>query len=335
MDNNYVDRLEYRKKALLEHHDIVVNLSDDENRVRPAVQELYNFLMATYLPTRYPTMFRVHAAMYDSGRAMMLENLVTGTMYPALAKQNSTLRLLETLGRTLDEDLLVLLPERDRQEGEADGHETKAEKESSTGPKYTLDAYVVVCASGFNPREKLGKRLADIHEPVPGYAEKLEGSMDRYFDKLEVGNYVKRVNWTITTDAELYAVPGATRSTHARRGEQVEELGEIDVDKVRQISNALFSPTFISLGKETDKVIRLKQTYLRCERQTLHRLPKSKALVFAFKTYLYPIRDIKEEGLGNQLADAIDGLQAGNVPQMHVYKRGAEWGPAVKKYLRS
>jgi hypothetical protein len=50
---------------------------------------------------------------------------------------------------------------------------------------------------------------------------------------------------------------------------------------------------------------------------------------------LYPIKDIKDEGLGEELAEAIDGLKGGNTPQMHFYKRGAVWGEAVKKYLRS
>jgi len=74
---------------------------------------------------------------------------------------------------------------------------------------------------------------------------------------------------------------------------------------------------------------------LRSERQTLYRLPESQALVFAFKTYLYPLKDIKDEGLGHELAEAIDGLKVGNAPQMHFYKRGAVWGEAVKRYLRS
>jgi hypothetical protein len=66
----------------------------------------------------------------------------------------------------------------------------------------------------------------------------------------------------------------------------------------------------------------------------LHRLPKTKALVFSFKTYLYPIKDIKDEGLGEELASAIEGLQTGSVPQMNVYKRGVVWGEAVKNFLR-
>jgi Protein of unknown function (DUF3445) len=77
------------------------------------------------------------------------------------------------------------------------------------------------------------------------------------------------------------------------------------------------------------------QTYLRSERQMLHRLPETKALVFSFKTYLYPLSDIKDEGLGEELAKAIDGLKEGSVPAMHFYKRGVVWGEAVKAYLRS
>ena len=79
----------------------------------------------------------------------------------------------------------------------------------------------------------------------------------------------------------------------------------------------------------------IEKCRLRCERQTLHRLPKTKALVFAFKTYLYKLSEIKEEGLGPDLADAIDGLGLGNVPEMKVYKRGVVWGEKIQEYLRS
>lgn len=67
----------------------------------------------------------------------------------------------------------------------------------------------------------------------------------------------------------------------------------------------------------------------------LHRLPQTKALVFSFKTYLYLLKEIKEEGLGDDLAQAIDGLEEGSVPAMYFYKRGVVWGEIVKKYLRS
>jgi len=213
MDKNYEDRIKYRKKIIQEHHDDVVNVHD-EKRIRLAVRELYTFLMGTYLPLRYPTMFKLHETTYEQGRAFMLENRVTGELYPAQPTANmKTITLLETLGQTLDEDFLFLLPE---------------EKEED--PKYVLEAYMTVCPSGFYPSEKLGKRLAAIHGPVPGYRQKLEGSMDRFFAKVEVGKYVKRVNWSVTTKAELYAAGSGT--THAHEGDHVEELDEIDVDQV-------------------------------------------------------------------------------------------------------
>jgi hypothetical protein len=74
---------------------------------------------------------------------------------------------------------------------------------------------------------------------------------------------------------------------------------------------------------------------LRCERQTLHRLPRSNAIVFAFHTYLYPIQDVKDEGSGEDLAIAIDGLQGASVPEIFTYKNGDQWGDAVRQFLRS
>lgn len=66
----------------------------------------------------------------------------------------------------------------------------------------------------------------------------------------------------------------------------------------------------------------------------VHGLSRSKAVLFSFKTYLYPITDIKREGSGAVLADAIDGLELGNVPGMHFYKRAAIWGTSVQRFLR-
>ncbi|KAI1617189.1 hypothetical protein EDD37DRAFT_42115 [Exophiala viscosa] len=290
MDKTYADRIEYRKDIMAKHGKHVINVNDDE-RVRPAVVEFYIFLMGTFLPLRFPQVFKLHETNYEAGQTFMLQNTVTGALFPAKpGSKTPTSRLLEILGRTIDEDFLFLLPEKDTED-----------------PKYVLEAYVTVCPSGFDPAEKIGQRLAAIHGPVPGYSSKLEGSMDRFFAKIEPGKYVKRVNWSITTNADLYAAHSKTHAHDGDRADDTVELDEVDVDK----------------------------TFVRSERQTLHRLPKSKALVFAFHTYLYPIRQIKEEGSGEELADAIDGLKAGNVPQMHFYKRGAVWGEAVKKYLRS
>ena len=74
---------------------------------------------------------------------------------------------------------------------------------------------------------------------------------------------------------------------------------------------------------------------LRIEYQTLMRLPQTKAILFSFKSYLYPIEDVKAEGMGPQLADAIEGLKRGNASQMWVYKGAVRWGKSICAYLRS
>ncbi|KAJ5110949.1 hypothetical protein N7532_001484 [Penicillium argentinense] len=45
--------------------------------------------------------------------------------------------------------------------------------------------------------------------------------------------------------------------------------------------------------------------------------------------------NIKAEGTGPDLADAIEGLQKGNAPGMFKYKSAIRWGKSVAGYLRS
>ena len=75
--------------------------------------------------------------------------------------------------------------------------------------------------------------------------------------------------------------------------------------------------------------------FLRVERQTLHRLEKSGAVVFGFHTLFEPLSDLKAEGNGPVLAEALGGLEAGSVPAMHVYKSGVVWKDPLQDYLRS
>lgn len=77
------------------------------------------------------------------------------------------------------------------------------------------------------------------------------------------------------------------------------------------------------------------QTFVRIELQTLTRLPKTNAILFSFKTYMYPVQQLKDEGGGPDFADAVEGLASGNAPGMRIYKGSVRWGKAVCAYLRS
>lgn len=171
-------------------------------------------------------------------------------------------------------------------------------------PKYQLESFITCFPSGFSTRSKLGLQLSEIHSPVPHYAQKLERSMDRYFAGLPVGRIVRRWNWAVSTTGALFATSG----NHATPAQAARESTDVD----------------------------LRRAVLRCERQTLHRLPRTGALVFAFKTFQYPLRDVRAEGVevAERLCEAIDGLGAGSAPGMTVYKRQVVWGEKVKAFLR-
>jgi hypothetical protein len=275
MDRTYRERIQIRRKLLANEHHEVLGLN---SKATTAVFEMYKWLTHTYLPDRFPTMF----TRTDSG----LLNKTTNETLPL--HPSTATHALELMGSHIDDDFLFLLP-------------SSAPQDCG---KYRLEAFITCFPSGFNTRSKLGLLLADIHGPVPSYAQKLEKSMDRFFSTLPLGKIVKRWNWSVSTTGDLFCVKGNHTTTEELQAQEKEE--EVD----------------------------LHTTFLRCERQTLHRLPETRAVVFAFKTYQYPIVELREDGSGEALSEAIDGLETGSVPEMMVYKRQVVWGGKVKAFLR-
>jgi hypothetical protein len=71
-------------------------------------------------------------------------------------------------------------------------------------------------------------------------------------------------------------------------------------------------------------------SYMRVEHQTLTRLPKTQAIIFCVRTYLTPLQDIRDEGNGPELADAIDSMPE----KLGDYKMRPFWGKKVCAWLR-
>jgi hypothetical protein len=88
MDRNYQDRIQYRRKILKEHHDVVVAVNDD-SRIGPAVRESYRFLFGTYLPVRYPSMFKLHKTEYEQSTEIKLQKLITSELLPVQPKSKT------------------------------------------------------------------------------------------------------------------------------------------------------------------------------------------------------------------------------------------------------
>ena len=230
MDKTYRKRLRLRSRLIQSEHKEVIACN---SKADPAVFEMYEWLTTVYLPQRFPSIFTPIGA--------FLRNNVTGDLLPM--QPLSATNALEIMASNIDDEFLFLLPSSN----------------PSDGGKYRLEAFVNCFPSGFNTRSKLNLLLADVHLPVPGYKQKLEKSMDRFFASMPEGKIVKRFNWSINTNGELFCLEG-------------NHMSEAELEAL--------------LKKEAEEEIDLNKTVLRCERQTLHRLPKSKALVFAFKVCL-------------------------------------------------
>lgn len=320
MDNTYVDRIKLRRQIMEDHHASTLACNPVG---RAAVFEFYNWLIGTYLPRRFPTCYTVVDAgdPHDekSTAKPRLLNKITNELIP-LKPPVAPRVALRMIGAHVDTDFLFLLPKPDPQNP---GQQV-----------YHLEAFTTTFPSGFSTLSKLGLPLAAIHAPVPAYGSKLEKSMDRFFARLEVGKAVRRSNWTVTTHANLFTEEG----THLYADGEEESASGPEESKTANATAKTMDPSSTTLAEDIEaqkRDVMIEDCRLRSERQTLHRLPKTGALVFGFKTYLSTLEEVKNDGDGLALADAIEGFKKGSVPEMEFYKRGVVWGEKVKEYLRS
>lgn len=317
MDNTYAERMQLRRQIMDENFDATVRCNPI---CTPAVLELHDWTFGTYLPQRFPTVYERQS--HDTSRPQIL-NKVNNEHIPL--HQSDPIQALWSLGAHVDTDFLLLLPSSTAVDG---------------SPLYHLEAFTCCFPSGFSLREKLGLPLAEIHRPVPGYKQKLEKSMDRFFARLPCGKAVKRSNWAITTNSALFSEGGNhlydSETGNANENEKLDSFSPHHASATSRPDHDTYKTDLLQAQISLQKAaVVIEECRLRSERQTLFRLPASKALVFSFKTYLYTLEEMKREGYAEILAQAVEGLGKGNVPQFEFYKRGVVWGGKVREYLRS
>lgn len=117
--------------------------------------------------------------------------------------------------------------------------------------------------------EKLGQPFLTIHDPVPLFAEQVGRSSQLLLQRLKVGRPVWRLNWAFRSTDRLDITPRAA-------------------DAVRQ--------SYVGLSPETMGA----RCWLRVERQTLTRLPKTGAILFTIHTYQVPVGEIAADPLAAQ-----------------------------------
>lgn len=124
-------------------------------------------------------------------------------------------------------------------------------------------------------RDKLGLPLTAIHNPVPGYAAQLGAKADKYFERLKAERPGWRINWSILDAPALFQPTG-----HGRQG----------------------------LNREITPQNAGERLWLRMERQTLRRLPRTCDVVFTIRVHVRPIANLARQP--QRAADLAAALRA-------------------------
>ncbi|EJD01283.1 uncharacterized protein FOMMEDRAFT_21702 [Fomitiporia mediterranea MF3/22] len=214
--------------------------------------------------------------------------------------------------------------------------------------RYYFQAGAILVPGFWRMSDKLGMPLEDIHisGSVPQFREKLQYSMSRFFSKLSVDKPVIRNNyffqivrpaddparatsidpdelaWSDTTngDEDHFVHPaGGTAS-----GNQSNEDGN-SLEPPPVVNKLSLRAQKQPLGTDTVDCIRF-----RTERQTLRRLPKSGAIAFTIRTYIFNVVDLAEEpGVPGRMASAIRSWPE----EVQMYKGEGLYGPTILPYL--
>ncbi|KAK1981912.1 hypothetical protein LZ30DRAFT_591719 [Colletotrichum cereale] len=145
--------------------------------------------------------------------------------------------------------------------------------------QYYFLAGAILLAGFWRLSDKFGMSLEEIHTSgdVPHYKNKLHNGMASFFKRMRCNQIYSRINYFIQVDESL---PWSW------------SIGEED------------SPVVSWSTAEKDRAI--EYHYFRSERQSLRRLPKTKAIVFTIRTYFHPITELaSEDYVPGRLASAI------------------------------
>lgn len=163
-----------------------------------------------------------------------------------------------------------------------------------------LTAGYVAFPSAWSLTEKAGLPMEGVHAHVPGFAGGSRNAMmiNRIFDNLQPDLPAVRMNWSIYPSGDLFWPP--------ERGARAEKAG------------------FAAAGN-----------FIRVERQTLRRLPKTGGIVFTIRIYADPLARLKALPDDGRTARALADKLMEFSPEQLAYKGMVSKRDALVAYLRS
>ena len=166
------------------------------------------------------------------------------------------------------------------------------------GEDHRLVAASVAAPNRWRLADKIGRRPAEVHAPVPGYDAALAGPVERVLANLRPGRPVERRNWGLLDDPTRFQPVG----------------------------------TPAAAGLTSDEVA--GRLWLRIERQGLLRLPRTGAIVFSIRTRQWPLAALADPGAGAAAAGLAAALT--ELPEtLAAYKGVAAYRAPVLAWLRS
>ena len=164
--------------------------------------------------------------------------------------------------------------------------------------EYRLTAASVCNPTWWDLRDKIGRPLSEIHQPIHGLEEKLGRMIAHFLSQLSPKNIFRRMNWFLTPTEELCVFP----ETYSQAG--------------------LFS------GLDKSNVG--EQLFIRTETQTFRRLPKSNAIAFTIRVAVQPVSILRTDPeAARGLLKTLNNLQDDARKQ----RRVDDYEPALRHYL--
>jgi hypothetical protein len=127
---------------------------------------------------------------------------------------------------------------------------------------WRLTALSLSAGSFFAAEEVIGRSLAELHGPVPGFETALRPRVERIFDNLNPHTILERRNWSVVSSLDLH-IPDPAPMRAA-------------IPKIRRAQAG-------------------KALYVRSERQTLRRLPETSAIVFTIRVWITSLAEIASD----------------------------------------
>ncbi len=260
VDRHYPSHMAEKDRLLAEHHDeVFAALPESE-----AAQAECLDTVLCHLDRHLPDLVRQEEDTLETADGRVLVRGATG------------LAPLDLAGRLVQEDLCLMAP--------ADG-------------TYRLIAASLCFPARWRLADKIGRPMAEIHDPVPGFNARLARPVDRFFAGITADQVYLRLNWSVIDDPSLFQPTG-----HGRGG---------------------LDPS-ISVETIADRL------HVRIERQTFLRLPETGVLVFGIKTVVDPITVIADRP---DLAAALLGSLHGMPDDMRAYKSLGPFAEVLETWL--